>query len=74
MKEKTFDPDKFPTNELKDKMRKRLQEDPMSVINEWEKGRLKKIFKNYDKGNYQCNYKKRKVQLLKISFNLYSMI
>ncbi|CAD8042989.1 unnamed protein product [Paramecium primaurelia] len=48
-KEKTFDPNKFPTNELKEQLRQRLHDNPMSLVNEWEKGKLKKIFKSYDK-------------------------
>lgn len=63
MKEKSFDPNKFPTNELKEQLRKRIQEDPMSVINEWEKGKLKKYFKVYDKEK-KGNIPKERLQQL----------
>lgn len=49
MKERTFD--SFPTNEMKEELRRRIKDDPMSVINEWEKGKLKKLFKAHDKGS-----------------------
>jgi len=35
---------------MKEELRRRIKDDPMSVINEWEKGKLKKLFKNHDKG------------------------
>lgn len=35
---------------MKEKLHKKMKENPLSVINEWEKGKLKKIFKTYDKG------------------------
>jgi Ca2+-binding EF-hand superfamily protein len=34
---------------LKEELRRKRKEDPLSVITEWEKGRLKKLFKAYDK-------------------------
>jgi hypothetical protein len=40
----------LPTNQLREEIKRRRQEDPLSIITEWEKGRLKKLFKAYDKG------------------------
>ena len=47
--EKVFDPNKLPTNPLKEELKRRKKEDPFSVINDWEKGKLVKLFKVYDK-------------------------
>ena len=49
MKEKTYDLNKLPKNLEKEELRRRFKEEPLSVVNEWEKGRLKKLFKAYDK-------------------------
>jgi hypothetical protein len=39
----------LPTDHVKEELRRRRREDPLSLVNEWEKGKLKKLFKAYDR-------------------------
>lgn len=45
---------KLPTDPLKEELRRRKVEDPLSMITEWEKGRLKRLFKVYDRDKKGC--------------------
>ena len=40
----------LPKSDLVIEMERRKKENPRSVINEWEKNRIKTVFKTYDKG------------------------
>jgi hypothetical protein len=44
----------LPSNTMKDELRRRRKEDPNSLVSEWEKGRLKKLFKAYDRDKKAC--------------------
>lgn len=46
-----WDSSKVPLGKEKQEMEIRKKEDPLSLITEWDKSRLKPIFKQFDKGN-----------------------
>jgi len=48
-KSKQIESSSLPQNLEKEEIRRRKREEPLSIVSDWEKGRLKKVFKTYDK-------------------------
>ncbi|KAL4502458.1 hypothetical protein ABPG72_012045 [Tetrahymena utriculariae] len=62
-----FDSTKVPISKEKQEMERRKQEEPLSIITEWDKSRLKSLFKQFDKD------KKAQIPLDKLG-ELYELI
>ncbi|EAR89471.2 hypothetical protein TTHERM_00157880 (macronuclear) [Tetrahymena thermophila SB210] len=62
-----FDTTKVPISKEKQEMERRKQEEPLSIITEWDKSRLKSLFKQFDKD------KKAQIPLDKLG-ELYELI